>query len=139
MKRPEKVIKWFPVERKRDEPFVDHNGKPLFEYVIILPYWIAKAYNPHFVKVEISRKFVSFADMQKEENNEETDRYLKQNWSRKLTKLRKLNNNFMLVSLKTQATTCFKSMEDYENYHRELQELNRKYCGLTEGCVEKNG
>ena len=128
MKRPEKIIKWLPVEQNKNEPFIDHNGKPLFRYVIELPYWIAMAYKPRFAKVEIRAEFISFADREKDENKDESDKYVKLNWSRKLTKLRKLNNNFMLVSLKSVNSTQFKSIQDYENYHKELQELNRKYC-----------
>jgi hypothetical protein len=127
MKKPQKIIKWLFVDRKLREPFVDHNGKPLYTYFIELPYWIVKAYNPFQVKVEISNDHLSYAERVSEENREETEKYVKENWSKKLDKMRKVNNNYMLVSTVAVSKEGFKSMEDYENYHRELQELNRRY------------
>jgi hypothetical protein len=131
MKRPEKIVKWLHVERKPNDPFLDHNGTPLFDYFIELPYWIAKAYHPFYVKVEVRSTPISYADMMKEENKEEVDNYFKENWAKKLTDMRKLNHNYLLVSTKAMAQDGFKSIEDYNSYHKELQELNRKY-GLGE-------
>ena len=126
MKRPDKVIKWLHVDRKLTEPFVDHNGKPLFDYFIQLPYWIAKAYNPRYAKIEIRAQSLSFAAMTKEENPEANE-YLKANWSAKLSKMRKMNHNYIFVSTKAMGQGFFKSLEDYNNYHKELRELNKKY------------
>jgi len=127
MKRPEKIIIWLSVDRQKQEPFIDHNGKPLINYTINLPYWLAKAYKPSYVKVEIRDRFLSFSDRQKEENYDETKAYVSANWSAKLTKLRKMNNNFMLVATTAMGMDWFRSMADYEHYHKELQQLNRKY------------
>lgn len=132
MKKPEKIIKWFAVERKRDGCFVDHNGKPLYNYILQLPYWLAKAYKPFYIKVEIRANPLSWNDMQEEENRVEADAYFKANWSAKCTKLRKLNHNFMMVSTKALGSGWFKTMDDYNNYHKELRELNKKY-GLSVG------
>lgn len=131
MKRPEKIVRWFPVISHNHEPFVDHNGKPLLEYTIKLPYWIAKAYNPRYAKVEIRDKSISFADMEKEGNSEEVETYFKKNWLHKKRKLRKMNHNFLLVSTTEIAQDQFKSMQDYENYHKELRALNRKYFAVN--------
>jgi hypothetical protein len=132
MKRPEKIVKWFMVERKKVDSFVDHNGKPLFDYSIKLPYWIAYAYKPWYVKVEIRDKPLCYADMEKDGNKEETEKYLEANWRKKISKLWKLNHGFMFVSTVAKGQGWFKSVEDYNNYHKELQELNVKY-GLSVG------
>lgn len=139
MKRPEKIIKWFMVERKKEQLFVDHNGKPLFKYSIELPYWLAKAYKPFWVKVEIRANPLSYADMQREENKEETEAYLKANWRKKIAKFYKRNNGFLLVATTGKGSGFFKSMEDYENYHKELAVLNAKYCcSLSESSTTKS-
>lgn len=127
MKKPDKIIKFLHVVCKPNEPFIDHNGKPLYDYFIEIPYWIAKAYKPWMVKVEFSTTPFSIKQMREIENHEEADNYVKNNWSAKLTKMRKLNHNYMLVSTKAMGRSWFKSLEDYENYHKELKELDRKY------------
>jgi hypothetical protein len=141
MKRPEKIVKWLSVDKKLNEPFIDHNGKPDYNYTVHIPYWLAKAYNPFWVKVEIRAKNPCYADKIKEENKAETDAYLKANWRKKIDKHYKMNNGFLLVSTKAMGAGWFKSMEDYNNYHKELQELNRKYLRALEDCPslsEKN-
>jgi hypothetical protein len=127
VKRPEKIIKWLHVDRKPHEPFVDHNGKPAFNYFIELPYWIAKAYNPQYAKIEIRQKPLSYADMVKEENRDEAKKYLKENWSDKIAKMYKMNHGYLLISAKAMGQGWFKSIEDFNNYHKELVELNEKY------------
>jgi len=136
MKKPQKIVKWFSVNRKPKEPFVDHNGKPLYNYFIDLPYWIAKAYNPYYVKVEISNCHLSYAERVSEENREEAEKYVKENWAKKLSKMRKINNNYILVSTMAVSKEGFKSMEDYENYHRELHELNRRYLSTSSSALK---
>lgn len=131
MKRPEKIVKWLHVDKKSRKPFVNHNGKPLFDYVIRLPYWIAQAYKPNNVRVEIREKTPCFSDRYDEEKQYGADEYVKKNWSAKLSKLRKLNHNFILIGCEGKGRRWFKSMEDYENYHKELEELNRKYGLVT--------
>lgn len=126
MKRPDKIIKWLHIDRKTREPFVDHNGKPLFDYSIEIPYWIAKAYNPQYARVEIRMQPLSFSLMAEEENPEAKE-YFKANWSAKLSKMRKMNHNYLLVSTKAMGQSWFKSLKDYNNYHKELCELNKKY------------
>jgi hypothetical protein len=63
----------------------------------------------------------------KEENHDETEKYLNKNWSSKLTKMRKINHNYMLVSTTAKGQSWFKTLEDYNNYHKELHNLNVKY------------
>lgn len=129
MKKPEKIIKWLHIDRTKHDPFVDHNGKPLFTYSIEIPYWICRAFKSGYAKVEIREKPLSYSDMRKEENEEACD-YFKANWSNKLTKMRKMNHNYLLVSTKAVDRSWFKTIEAYENFHRELHELNMKY-GLS--------
>ena len=62
-----------------------------------------------------------------EENHEEYRQYYKKNWAKKVTKMRKMNHGYMLVSTQGMGKDWFKSIEDYENYHNELRELNKKY------------
>jgi hypothetical protein len=138
MKKPNKIVKWFHVEKELYDPFLDHNGKPLFKYFISLPYWIFKAYHPTRVKVEISEDQLSYNDqIEQEVKREELDKYFKTNWLKKMTKMRKVNNNYMFVSLLGKSKTGFKSMEDYENYHKELQILNEKYCPISSSALQK--
>lgn len=127
MKRPDKVIQWLGVSREPHDPFLNHNGKPLFKYFIELPYWLIAAYNPFMVKIEVNTEKLSYNERQKQTNHEEIDQYVKANWSKKLRKMRKVNNNYMLVSIKAVSKDFFKSMEDYENYHKELHQLDEKY------------
>jgi len=128
MKQPKKVVKWLHVEKREREPFVDYNGKPLYEYFVTLPYWIIRSLRePFYVRVEISKKHPCYRDMKEDENSQEVSKYFKKHWSEKMGKMRKLNHNYMLIATVVQPKAFFKSMEDYENYHRELGELNKKY------------
>ena len=128
MKRPEKIIKWFHVEKIPEEMWIDFNGKPSHSYVIKIPYWLGRAYklNCRRVKIEINGTGKSMKQMMDEETKGYME-YFKDNWSDKMTKMRKLNHNYMLVSHQGKGTGWFKSIEDYNNYHKELQNLNEKY------------
>lgn len=130
MKRPDKIIKYLPVTVEKEEIWVDYNGKPSYSYYIKIPYWLARAYRLYMgsrLKVEITTDTKSFKQQQEEENHKEFQHYFKENWSQKITKMRKLNNNYMLVANTGKGTGWFKSMEDYRNYHKELDALNEKY------------
>ena len=128
MKKPEKIIKWFHVETEPEELWIDHNGKPSRSYIIRIPYWVGRAYklNRKRVKIEIRESNPCMRE-QCEEETKEYLQYFKENWSSKMTKMRKLNHNYMLVSERGKGTGWFKSIEDYNNYHMELRELNEKY------------
>jgi len=128
MKKPNKIIKWFHVEKKREELWVDFNGKPSHSYVIKIPYWLGRAYRLGYkwVKIEIDTTPKSMKQRIEEETKEYM-KYFKENWSSKMTKMRKLNHNYMLVSEMGKGTGWFKSIEDYNNYHKELKALNEKY------------
>lgn len=96
MKRPEKVVMWIHVDRQKSD-FVNHLGKPLYDYTIKLPSWIGLAYKPWHVKIEIWDKPPTPIDRMTDGNHEEIRAYVKANWSKKLTKMRKLNHNYMQV------------------------------------------
>jgi len=127
MKRPDKVILWSHVSKEETE-FVNHLGKPLYKYYIKLPSWVGLAYKPHHVKVEVRDKIPSYNERDTETNMEEVRAYVKSNWSKKLTKMRKLNHNYMKVAIIAKGRGFFPSIENYNNYHQELKELNKKYC-----------
>lgn len=131
MKRPEMIVKWFHVERERDGIWVDWSGKPKDRYFVEIPYWLIRAFKPSHVKVEITKNIPSFAKMQEEENGVEVQKYFKENWSKKVTKMRNLNHGYLLVATTGVCRNGFKSIEDYENYHKELRVLNKKYLGET--------
>ena len=126
MKKPEKIALRIHVDKEKSE-FVNHLGKPLFNYTIKLPSWVGLAYNPHHVKVEINEKSSSWIEFRDSTNSEEIETYVKKNWSKKLSKMRKLNNNYMQVFTLGRGNSGFVSHEAYKNYHRELAELNEKY------------
>jgi len=128
MKRPDKIIKYFHVDKERDRIWVDFNGKPSHSYVIKIPYWLGRAYRLGYkwVKIEIDTNGKSMNQMRKEETKEYSQ-YFKENWSDKMNKMRKLNHNYLLISHHGKGKGWFKSIEDYNNYHRELNELNKKY------------
>jgi len=128
MKRPEKVILWTHVDRKKTD-FVNHLGKPLFDYTIKLPSWIGLAYHPWDVKIEIREKPPCFIDKRNETNHDEIEAYVKSNWIKKLTKMRKLNHGYIQVFTlaRSDPETRKLSIEEYNQYHQELRELNIKY------------
>jgi len=128
MKRPDSVIMWLHVDKQKTD-FVNHLEKPLYEYTIKLPSWIGLAYKPYHAKIEIRENTPSIVDRKAETTHEEIEAYVKSNWSKKLTKMRKLNHNYMQVTVHGRSEAGFLSHEDYKNYHRELAELNEKYLG----------
>lgn len=128
MKRPEKIVMWIHVDKEKSE-YVNHLGKPLYDYSIKLPSWIGLAYNPRDVKIEIRDKNPPFRERFEDGNHEEIRAYVKANWRKKLTKMRKLNHNYMQVFTiaRNDPETRKLSIEEYNQYHQELRELNRKY------------
>jgi len=133
MRRPQKIVKYFFVEEEQHGIFVDYNGKPKCQYLIRLPYWLCRAYRPQHVKIEVREKVPSFRDRREEENAEEFQQYFKENWLKKMTKMRKLNHNYLLVSLQGKGKSWFESIEDYNDYHKELKALNEKYLKKKRG------
>lgn len=139
MKRPDKIIKWFHIEKEPDDIFVDHKGKQLYRYVIRVPWWIGRAYergNLLHAKLEIRSKTPCINDQIKETNEAEADRYFKENWSKIVTKIRKANNGFILCASGGKGKGWFKSMADYEAYHKELRALNLRY-GLIKPTIQE--
>jgi len=128
MKRPEKIVMWMHVDREKTE-YVNHLGKPLYKYFIEFPSWIGLAYRPRHVKIEINEKPMSWAQRYEDGDREEIQAYVKANWLKKLTKMRKLNNNYLQVFTiaRDDPETRRLSPEEYRQYHQELRELNRKY------------
>jgi len=130
MKRPDKVIMWIHVDNQKSD-FVNHLEKPLYDYTIKLPSWVGLAYKPFWVKVEIRSKLPCWAERDKETNKEEINAYVKSNWRKKLTKMRKLNHNYMQVFTlgRDDPETRKLTIEEYNQYRQELAELNKKYLG----------
>jgi len=128
MKKPNKIVKWFHVETEPERIWVDYNGKPSHSYIIRLPYWLGRAYklNRRRVKIEILVNNPCIKDQMVEETKEYSQ-YFKENWSAKMTKMRKLNHNYILIQEVAKGTGWFKSIDDYNKYHRELDVLNKKY------------
>jgi len=128
MKRPEKIVMWMHVAKEKTE-FVNHRGKPLYNYSIKLPSWIGLAYHPWDAKIEIREIPMAPRDRMSDGNHEEIRAYVKSNWSKKLTKMRKLNHNYMQVFTlaRDDPETRKLSLEEYNQYHKELRELNEKY------------
>jgi len=128
MKRPEKTVMWLYVDRQKTD-FVNHLGKPLYDHIIKLPTWVGLAYKPGYVKVEIREPSPCFRDKRAESNHEEWEPYVKKNWMKKLTKMRKLNHNYMQIFTlaRDDPETRKLSLEEYNQYHQELRELNAKY------------
>ena len=130
MKRPDKIIKYFPIQCEKEEIWVDYNGKPSYHYFIKIPYWIARAYRFYHgmrLKIEICVDKKSFKEQREEENHQDYERYFKENWAKKITKMRKLNNNYTMVAHGGKGIGWFKSIDDYNNYHKELDIINEKY------------
>jgi len=129
MKRPSKIIKYLHVKKDKDNIWVDFNGKPACTYSIEVPYWLGRAYKFNRgtrLKVEITEDRKSFKQ-QHEEETPEFERYFKENWSSKMDKMRRLNHGYLLIAHRGSGTGWFKSIEDYNNYHIELNALNKKY------------
>ena len=128
MKRPEKIVTWMHVKREKSD-FVNHLGKPLYDYTIKLPSWIGLAYKPWYAKIEIHDKPLAPIDRMNDGNREEIRAYVKENWGKKLTKMRKLNHNYMEVFTlaRYDPETRMLSPGEYTQYHQELRELNEKY------------
>lgn len=128
MKRPEKVTMWIPTKKEKTD-FVNHLEKPLYDYTIKLPTWVGLAYKPYYVKVEVREDLPCWNDRRKETNDEEIKAYVKENWMEKLTKMRKLNHNYMQVFTlaRCDPETRKLSVEEYNQYHQELRDLNIRY------------
>lgn len=113
---------------KEKSNYVNHLGKPLYNYTIKLPSWIGLAYNPRDIKIEIRDKNPPLKERFEDGNREEIHAYVKANWHKKLSKMRKLNHNYMQVfTLARGDVRQDLSLEEYNQYHEELRALNRKY------------
>jgi len=126
MKRPEKVVIWPHVERK-ETGFLNHLEKPLFDYTIKLPSWIGLAYRLNYVKVEVHENVPPF--IVRNLDHKEWRPYVNENWMKKLTTMRKLNHNYMQVFTlgRDDPKTRELTTQEYNEYRRELRELNEKY------------
>jgi len=131
VKRPERVAMWLWVERQ-ETPWVNHLGKPLYDYVVRLPTWVALAYRPWKVKVEVRTHPPARVEAIAETNHEEWKRYFRENWSGKMKKIRKLNHNYMQIFPVRPRKPDYLSHEEYEEYLRELTALNAKYLRKEE-------
>jgi len=117
---------WPHVERKKTG-YVNHLEKPLYDYTIKLPTWIGLAYRPYYVKVEVHENIPPFKD--RILDHKEWEPYVKENWGKKLTKMRKLNHNYMQVFTlaREDKQTRKLTTQEYNQYRQELKELNAKY------------
>ena len=98
MKRPKQIVTWLPVESRKTD-WVDWNGKPTDEYYVKIPLWIVRAYRLHRkllpVKITIKDTFTPMSRKSAEEKKSGLKRYFKENWLKKVIKMRKLNNNYI--------------------------------------------
>ena len=126
MKRPEKAVLWLHVDKQKTG-FVNHLEKPLFDHIIKLPSWVGLSYRPFYVKVEVHENVPPFKDRIIDHNKWRP--YVKENWMKKLTTMRKLNHNYMQVFTlgRDDPKTRQLTTEEYNQYHQELRELNEKY------------
>lgn len=117
MKKPDKIIKYFHVDKEPEELWVDFNGKPSHSYVIKIPYWLGRAYRLGYkwVKIEIDTNGKSMKQMHEEETKDYF-KYFNENWSKKVNKMRKLNHNYLLISHHGKGKGWFKSIEELEEY-----------------------
>jgi len=127
MKRPEQIVMWTHVDKKKSD-YVNHLGKPLFKYSIEIPSWMGLAYNPRDVKIEIRSKNPSFSERFKDGNRDETRAYFKETGVKKYQD-EKTNHNYMQVFTLARDTpeTRKLTVKEYNQYHQELRELNAKY------------
>ena len=129
MKKPLKLVQWLSIETVGDV-ILDHNGKDYREHVIKLPYWVVKAYklDKHRamrVKVEILSQEVLPAPKNRIETNVRD--YFRTNWLSKVNKMRKLNGGGIKVATIQKSRSLFDTAKGYNDYHKELAELNEKY------------
>lgn len=130
IKRPEKIIKYLKIQKKKDGIFLDHNKKQLMKYYIEIPYWIGKAFERNtssYVCVEFGSRKLSLNEMRFREQCFRWNDYLEKVWQPRLKKIRKLNKGFIQSITKGKGRNWFKSMDDYNKYHTELKKLNEKY------------
>jgi len=140
MKRPEEISIVLNAERKLSE-FVRWDGKPLYDFFIKVPTWISESYLKKrigFVLVKFSLN-KSINQIQKEENRETWQPYVRENWSSKLTKMRKINNGYMKIMPTLQPRAFFETHEGYVEYHKELKKLNEKYMKDSSDVQTKKG
>lgn len=101
MKRPEKIVEWYPIN-ECDSEFVDWNGRPSKDCYIRLPYWLARAYKRGripYVQVIFYDKSFSANERKKKSTHKLLNKFFKENYSKKVAKMRKLNHNYMKVEL----------------------------------------
>lgn len=101
MKKPDVFISWTNIDSKPTE-WVDHNGKPLKNYFITIPHWVAKAYKldklqSSRVKIEIPSKEILKPYSERKKENTDFWEYFRENWSKKITKMRKMNHGYITV------------------------------------------
>ena len=100
MKRPKKIIEWYHTEELPSN-FVDWNGKPTKDYIIRIPYWLARAYKRGripYVQLTFYDKSYSMNEMRKKSTHKLLNKFFKENYSKKVTKMRRLNHNYIQIS-----------------------------------------
>lgn len=97
MKKP-KIMKFMSFVQERSSDDVDWNNKTTRKYFIEIPYWLARAYNLRLGRKVILTMFaepISIKNMEKLCTDDMP--YFKKNWLRKVSKMRKLNSNYIKV------------------------------------------
>lgn len=136
MKRPKELVMYIHVE-KVNNGWVDWDNKPTSDYIIKIPYWLGRAYERgriNLVKLIFQDKVPCGNIRYNEENFKE---YFKENFSKKVSKMRGLNSNYMQVITEHKGNGFFKSQKDYQEYHKELKKLNDKYCSFQKDLKKK--
>lgn len=99
MKRPKKIVEWFSISSiSKTSDFVNWNGKPAKNYYIELPYWLARAYirgRIPYIQVCFYDKSFSANERKKRSTYKLLNKFFKENYKRKVTKMRKLNHNYI--------------------------------------------
>jgi len=125
MKRPKKIVEWYPIS-ECDSEFVDWNGKPAKDYYIKLPYWLARAYKRGripYIQVIFYDKSFSANERKKKSTHKLLNKFFKENYSKKVTKMRKLNHNYMKVELiASQTSDSHESDSANAEEHRRFRE-----------------
>jgi len=97
MKRPKKIVEWYPISESKNE-FIDWNGIPAKDYYIKIPFWLARAYKRGrmpYVQVVFYDKSLTRNERKERSTHKLLNEFFKENYSKKVKKMRKLNHNYM--------------------------------------------
>jgi len=85
--------------KTEDTEWLDYNKTPAKRFYIEIPFWVGRAFRlgEHSkVLVTIPEKHKSIRDLYKR-CSENRRKYFKENWSKKIRKMRKINHNYLEI------------------------------------------